>query len=406
MHNIHYSSHLVIKLGHSKLLTFVKNRFLVKEGKDQPDVAFTATMSRTNPKTFANLFDVSTDISGKPGDTLKGNRKILQRVAAAYEAGQPVDLKEVVKSESLSVPLSIFNTDRTMRGGNKSDFAHKLRSEVGLERTNAIPLHDASDSKYVIDGMALAYKIFTKNLRTFGDYLRVYCAKVYSFPSKYLDVHFDRYECPTPKGQTQEGRKKGKGPKNKFKKKAVEKVFDIETELPTDMDAFYKIEQNKIRLQQQLGEDLIRNAPADKVVTVYATFEEPTEVRCSDPAVNTEEKESDHIEADSRMILSKNTDVSRLVYFTEDTDFLLIAVAQDFAEKQVYMHQRHSTKNNRTVTDLYTDITELTSRLKNMDISLVALLLYYVLTGCDSVSYLYDQGKVKGWPTFLEFQVK
>ena len=176
--------------------------------------------------------------------------------------------------------------------------------------------------------------------------------------------------------------------------------------MPTDTGAFHKIEQNKIRIQQQHGEDLIRHAPADKVVTVYATFEEPTEFWCSNPAVNTKEKESDHIEADSRMILSKNTDVSRWVYFTEDTDFLLIAVAQDFAEKQVYMHQRHSTKNNRTVTDLYTDITELTSRLKNMDISLVALLLYYVLTGCDSVSYLYDQGKVKGWPTFLEFQVK
>ena len=60
------------KLGHSELLTFVRNRFLVKEGKDQPDVAFTATMSRTNPKTFANLFDVSTSITGKPGDTMKG----------------------------------------------------------------------------------------------------------------------------------------------------------------------------------------------------------------------------------------------------------------------------------------------------------------------------------------------
>ena len=121
------------KLGHCKLLTFVKNRILVKEGKAQPDVVFTVTMSRTNPKTFANLFDVSTDISGKPGVTLKGNRKILQHVAAAYEAGQPVDLNEVVRSESLSVPFSIFNTDRTMRGGNKSDFARKLRSEVGLE---------------------------------------------------------------------------------------------------------------------------------------------------------------------------------------------------------------------------------------------------------------------------------
>ncbi len=74
------------KLGHCELIKFVESRFLVKEGKDQPDVAFTATMARTNPKTFANLFDVANDISGKPGDTLKGNRKILQRVAAAYEA--------------------------------------------------------------------------------------------------------------------------------------------------------------------------------------------------------------------------------------------------------------------------------------------------------------------------------
>ena len=170
------------------------------------------------------------------------------------------------------------------------------------------------------------------------------------------------------------------------------------------MASFYKIEQNKISLQQQLGEDLIKHAPADKL-TVYAAFEEPTEVRCSDPTVNTEEKESDHSEADSRMILSKNTDVSRLIYFTEDTDFLLIAVNQDFADKQAYMHQRHSVKNNRAVTDLFTDITELISRLNNMNIRLAALLLYYILTGCDSVSYMYDQGKEKGWPTFLEFQV-
>ena len=396
------------KLGHSELLTFVRNRFLVKEGKDQPDVAFTATMSRTNPKTFANLFDVSTSITGKPGDTMKGNRNILQRVAAAYEAGQPVDLKEVVKSESLSVPLSIFKTDRTMRTGNKADFAHKLRSEAGLERTNTIPFHPAIDSKVVIDGPGLAYKIYTKNLESFSDFSREYRNKVYSFPSKYKDVHFDRYENPTPKGQTQENRKKGKskGPKKKFKMKAVEKVFEPETELPSDMDAFFKIEKNKIRLQQLLGEDLIKHAPADMVITVYGAFEEPTEVRCSDPTVDTEELESDHVEADSRMILSKNTEVSRIVYFTEDTDFLLIALAQDFAGKQVYMQQRQSTKNSRIVTDMFTDVTELTSRLQALGVILIALLLYYALTGCDTVSYLFDQGKVKGYPIFLEFQVK
>ena len=144
------------ELGHNELLSFVRERFVVKEEKENPDVAFTATMTKTKAPTFANLFDVKNEQASSSGNTLKADRKILQRVAAAYHAGQPVDLNEICKSESLAVPLAIFNTDKTMRTGNKSELAAQIRKEVGYERTLFIPPHPISESKHVIDGMNIS----------------------------------------------------------------------------------------------------------------------------------------------------------------------------------------------------------------------------------------------------------
>ena len=130
------------------------------------------------------------------------------------------------------------------------------------------------------------------------------------------------------------------------------------------MEAFLSIPENKTRLERELGEDSLANTPPDKVITVFGAFEDPTEVRCSED-IDTEDLESDHVEADSRMILSKNTDAYRLVLVTEDTDFLTIALAQDFGEKQVYIQQKQAHQNSRTYVDLFTDIKKITRRLIN-----------------------------------------
>ena len=42
-------------------------------------------------------------------------------VCVAYQAERPVDLPHAAKHEMLSVPLSMFHTDKTMRTGNKSE---------------------------------------------------------------------------------------------------------------------------------------------------------------------------------------------------------------------------------------------------------------------------------------------
>ena len=69
------------ELGHNELLSFDRERFVVKEEKENPDVAFTATMTKTKAPTFANLFDVKNEQASSSGNTLKADRKILQRVA-------------------------------------------------------------------------------------------------------------------------------------------------------------------------------------------------------------------------------------------------------------------------------------------------------------------------------------
>ena len=193
--------------------------------------------------------------------------------------------------------------------------------------------------------------------------------------------------------------------KKKFKRKAVEKVFTTGTDLPANMEAFLSIAENKTRLERELAEDILTNAPPDKVVTVYAAFEEPTEVRCSKD-IDTEDLESDHVEADSRMILSsKNINASRLVFVTEDTDFLVIALAQDFGDVQVYIQQRQSHQNSRTYVDLFTDVQEIIARLINKGIKRKNILILQAATGCDTVSYLYGIGKCTGWTTYIEYQV-
>ena len=158
------------ELGHNELLSFVRERFLIKEEKEKPDVAFAATMNKTKAPTFANLFDVKNEQAGSSGDTLKADRKILPRVAAAFHAGQPVDLNEICKGESLAVPLAIFNTDKTMRTGNKSELAAQIRKVVEYDRTLSIPPHPISESKHVIDGLNIVHKLCTKTMETFGDF--------------------------------------------------------------------------------------------------------------------------------------------------------------------------------------------------------------------------------------------
>lgn len=73
---------------------------------------------------------------------------------------------------------------------------------------------------------------------------------------------------------------------------------------------------------------LIAAAPQDKVVVVGGGFATETEVQSTDPEMDTTMLESNHEEADTRMILHcLQTDASNVVVVARDTDVLVFLLA-------------------------------------------------------------------------------
>ena len=67
---------------------------------------------------------------------------------------------------------------------------------------------------------------------------------------------------------------------------------------------FLGISKTKIGLQLLLGKALIQNAPHDKTIIVSGAFEDPLDVRSSSPNHDIQALSSDHVEADTNMVLS------------------------------------------------------------------------------------------------------
>ena len=85
---------------------------------------------------------------------------------------------------------------------------------------------------------------------------------------------------------------------------------------------------NKIGLQLLLGKALIQNAPRDKIILVSGAFEDPLDVRSSSPNHDVQALASDHVEADTHMILSViHSQANHIIVESQDTDVFVVPVA-------------------------------------------------------------------------------
>ena len=60
----------------------------------------------------------------------------MQRLIAEYQAGREMNMSEFMKHELMPVPISLANTDGTLRTGDKSILADILTD--GVDRPNSI----------------------------------------------------------------------------------------------------------------------------------------------------------------------------------------------------------------------------------------------------------------------------
>ena len=84
-------------------------------------VKFRDALPKNKPLTFASLYKVKQkDARSGKQKTAKADRKILQRLITAYEAGRSVDLSVIMKHELIPVPHALAETDGSLCSGSKA----------------------------------------------------------------------------------------------------------------------------------------------------------------------------------------------------------------------------------------------------------------------------------------------
>ena len=133
-------------------------------------LTFRDKLTQNKYLTFASLFEVKqSDHKTGKAKTVKADRNILQRLITAYEAGRPVDLKNIMRHELFVVPLSLAEVNGQLRSGSKEILATILTSDIACP--NHLEARDLQgETTLIIDGQALVIATGKpQGPKTFGD---------------------------------------------------------------------------------------------------------------------------------------------------------------------------------------------------------------------------------------------
>ena len=156
---------------------------------------------------------------------------------------------------------------------------------------------------------------------------------------------------------------------------------------------------NKTELAQFLSNALIAAAPPEKVVVVGGGFASETEVQSSDTAMATTLLDSNHEEADSRMILHcLQTDAPNIVVVARDTDVLVLMVANFGRMSCTKLWMKARTMK----TPKYVPVHGMRRELGLANYVYEILPVFHSVTGCTTESFFLGHSKRTEWDIFLE----
>ena len=374
------------ELGQSKLDTFVEERLV------NSTVKFRDRLQKSNPLTFKSLYEVSNkDTKGKV-TTLKADRTILQRLVTAFQAGRKVDLQHVLQHELMNIPISIANCDGSLRTGSKAILADVITRDVVCPAEVKV---DQSNSCLIIDGQAVVVAIGKPaGAHTFGDLADVFIEHVLVSGKcfKRIDVTFDRYIDNSTKSGTRKNRSR--------KARPIRKIVDGRTvPLPQNWNDFLAVPANKQDLALLLSNELIAQAPGDKIIVVAGGFRTAEDTQCTQPLVDIEMLRANHEEADTRVVLHCiHAETEDVVVAARDTDILLLLLAFFSSMKCKQLWMKAGTSKQKK----YFPIHEIRQKLSFPESVYSALLAFHAITGCDTVSYFSGHTKKTAWSVFVK----
>ena len=117
--------------GEKHVTEFVKERLLVEDGKGA--VPFKTVPKRNKPRTLKGLYDIPKDKTQNDRKVVwKAGRDVMQRLITSYEGGYNGNIQNVMRHELMPVPISIAETDVSLKTGTKSTLATLLTNYLSV----------------------------------------------------------------------------------------------------------------------------------------------------------------------------------------------------------------------------------------------------------------------------------
>ena len=283
-----------------------------------------------------------------------------------------------------------------MYHGTKSDISKRLDSD------ETIPVKEGKSAIILEMSPIIRAKSCSSGIECFSDFAVIIYHHVMKLSHGYdrVDLVFDRYFEASLKAGTRNERGTG----SMF-------VFEgDDTPVPNNMEqTFMKESKNKNASNEYLAKKLIELHSGSQLLvatlkdTVVCSFDsEPLEH--SDISITKCQSE----EADQRIvrhvlhIIHNYDEFKWIVVTTIDTDVLILLIS--FVGRMENIDPNIQIYAYLTAGKKYYNIIEIAKKL-GKDVCM-ALLFFYCLTGCDTVSSLTGKGKCKAWDTWFNAEIK
>ncbi len=200
-----------------------------------------------------------------------------------------------------------------------------------------------------------------------------------------VDIVWDEYIENSLKSQTRS--KRGKGIKRKV---------ESTSQLPSNWQAFLRIDENKVELFSYLADCAAELATCKEIITTKGQS-----VMCNMSRDVSRLCPCDHEEADTRIILHSldayENGFHEITIRTVDTDVVVLAIAESQKMENVKLWVAFGTGKNLR----YIPVHEIASALGPE--KAMALPVFHAFTGCDTFSTFANIGKKTVWETWNQF---
>lgn len=297
-----------------------KERFVEKSTR------FSATIHRTNLKTFLSIHKSSKEVksSGKSSNKELSYHRRTVEVARARGS----TMEDLLKYD-VTLTSSLFDDEGMMKKAVKSSLVQALEQRIPQQQQQQMPSATENfHTTYIVDMMANVRKLKTKSCSTFGDFSDTVLDYVWKSASaaNRLDIIFDSYNDRSVKDSER-------------KRRQVTLPIELtainrETPLPVEMDRFWASNNNKEKFQTLLHQETVKKAdqtsPEMETYASYISGEQVMPCYSSFGGSNIEvpELNIDIEEADARIIPHAMHAVKarsqRIIVLSSDTDVFVL----------------------------------------------------------------------------------